>query len=452
MNKSFVSLLVLSSLHSSVQAMAPSQSDWAVNFGGEEYSSETGIVFEKDSLMSASSASTITEKQGVGVRFGSIDVISGSQEPAIFQTFREGDFGIKRALENGEYNITMYFAEPQDVAIGKRLFDVVAEGSVIASDVDIRKLRDGNIHAGLTHTISGVEVRDGVLDIEFIGKNGQPVVSAISVHRKEPMRESWELVWSDEFDGDGQLDTSKWNIEEWPIGKVNNEDQSYHAGSKNLRVENGNLVIEAHKEAKGYSSGRVQSMEKADFLYGRVDVRAKLPAGQGTWSAIWMLPSDPYRYATSCKPNEDMHGSSTCDAWPNSGEIDIMEHVGYDMNRVHGTVHTKAYYWVNGQQRKASIDGKDVAEDFHVYSLEWSPNRIDILMDDAVYFTYMNQGEGWEAWPFDHPYHVILNLAIGGDWGRAGGPIDDSIFPTQMLVDYVRVYQQREETSESIGD
>ena len=180
------------------------------------------------------------------------------------------------------------------------------------------------------------------------------------------------------------------------------------------------------------------------MLYGRVDVRAKLPKGQGTWAAIWMLPTDPFKYATGCDTGVDWQGNPECDAWPNSGEIDIMEHVGYDMQTIHGTVHNKAYYWINWEQRKASVEGKTVDTEFHVYSLEWSPEHISVLFDGVPYFYYANEQTGWQAWPFDHPYHVILNLAIGGHWGRAGGPIDDSIFPATMAVDYVRIYKPKE--------
>ena len=118
-----------------------------------------------------------------------------------------------------------------------------------------------------------------------------------------------------------------------------------------------------------------------------------------------------------------------------------MEHVGYDMNIVHGTVHNRAYYMQTREQRKGSVEAKNVDEAFHVYSLEWTPERIHIFFDGSLYFSYFNESTGWEAWPYDHPYHIVLNQAVGGDWGRAGGPIDDSIFPTRLEVDYVRVFK-----------
>jgi beta-glucanase (GH16 family) len=226
---------------------------------------------------------------------------------------------------------------------------------------------------------------------------------------------SWELVWNDEFDVDGVPDPRKWNIEEWAAGIVNDEDQAYTAREKNVRVRDGSLIFEAHKEdyqGASYTSGRIQSSGKGDFLYGRVEVRARLPGGQGTW--------------------------------PNSGEIDIMEHVGYMMNHVHNTVHTKAYPWTMWEQRKGRIILDDVVDTFHDYVLEWTPDRIDIFVEDTLYLTYIDENNGWQEWPFDQPFHLIMNFAVGGAWGRAGGPIDDSIFPQRMLVDYARVYQLKQ--------
>ena len=273
----------------------------------------------------------------------------------------------------------------------------------------------------------------------------EPLLSALVVRGKPPEPENWRLVWSDEFDKDGPPDPERWNIEEWPARVVNDEDQAYTSRRENVRIENGQLVIEAHKEDFGaarYTSARMQSQGKGDFLYGRFEVRAKLPQGMGTWPAIWMLPSDPFTYATTCSDDPDWQGSADCDAWPNSGEMDIMEHVGYQMGHVHGTVHTKAYYWAVWKQRKGRIILDDVDEAFHDYVLEWSPERIGVYVDDTLYFTYLNEGTGWESWPFDHPFHLILNVAVGGMWGRSGGGIDDGVFPQKMFVDYVRVYEQ----------
>ena len=255
----------------------------------------------------------------------------------------------------------------------------------------------------------------------------------------------WALLWSDEFNKDGAVDADKWNIETWPARKVNNEDQTYTTRAKNLRIKDGLLVIEAHKEdyaGAKYSSARINSAGKMDILYGKLEVRARLPKGQGTWPAIWMMPTDPFRYATNCGPSKvDWQGNGACDAWPNSGEIDIMEHVGYDPNIVHGTVHTKDYVWVHWSQRKGSIKLDNVHENFYRYGLEWTPDSLTTTVNDVPYFTYYRDSDDWASWPFNHPFHVILNLAIGGDWGRAGGPIDNSAFPLRLEIDYVRAYR-----------
>ncbi len=407
---------------------------WAVNVGGPAYQGVDGTHYEAESSV-----------QGGTVR--SLEKVKGSQDEPLYQTYREGDITVARPMANGIYDITFHFAEPEEIGKGERLFDTLAEGRVVIDDLDVMLSRDGKTKSALTVTAPDVAVTDGELNIEFTASEKAPVLSAVVVRNKNRPRPAWSLVWSDEFDYEGAPDPAKWTIDEWPARKVNDEDQAYTARPENLFVSDGNLVIQALKEdfnGASYTSGRLHSQGKGDLLYGRVEARALLPRGKGTWAAIWMLPSDPFRYATNCEEGEDWQGSSTCDAWPNSGEIDILEHVGYEMGHVHGTVHSKAYYWVQWEQRKGRILLNDVDDAFHVYAMEWTPDRIDIFVDDSLYFTYINEGTGWEAWPFDHPFHVILNVAVGGMWGRSGGGIDDSIFPQRMLVDYVRLYQATE--------
>jgi beta-glucanase (GH16 family) len=238
-------------------------------------------------------------------------------------------------------------------------------------------------------------------------------------------RPGWTLVWSDEFDRDGVPDPAKWKPE---VGMVrNNELQHYTAGRKeNARVEGGILVIEARKESfdkAGYTSASLTTAGIASWTYGRVEVRAKVPGGRGTWPAIWMLGNAVDKVG-----------------WPSCGEIDIMEHVGFDPDKIHCTVHTNAYCWPKGTQRGRALDVKAPYADFHVYSMEWTADRIDLAFDDRVVFTFTNEGKGKDVWPFDAPHYLLLNLAIGGSWGGTKG-VDDAIFPCRMLVDYVRVYR-----------
>ena len=406
---------------------------WAINVAGPAYDGVDGTGYGPEESVS-------------GGTVGQMEIVKGSQDAELYKTYREGDIVIARPIANGIYDVTFHFAEPHDVGGGVRVFDGFAEGKRVFDDLDVMAFRDGKVYSALTVTTPNVEVSDGELNINFEASAGEPTLSALVVRDKNRPKGDWELVWSDEFDGDS-LDETKWSPNIWPPRKVNDEDQAYTGREKNLRVEDGMLIIEAHKEeydGAEYTSGRIHSEGKGDFLYGRFEVRAKLPRGQGTWAAIWMLPSDPYKYSTTCEPGEDWQGSETCDAWPNSGEIDILEHVGYQMGHVHGTVHNEAYYWLKWEQRKGRILLENLDEEFRDYVLEWSPERIDIFVDDAHYFSYMNEGTGWNAWPYDHPYNLILNLAIGGQWGRSGGPIDDSIFPQRMYVDYARVYQLKQ--------
>ncbi len=404
---------------------------WAVNVGGPAYVSSDGVRYEADESIR-------------GGDFDELEIIKGSQDALLYRQFRRGDITIARPIANGVYDLTFHFAEPDEVRGGTRVFDAVVEGGLAIDGLDVMASRDGKIHSALTVTVPNVEITDGELNVAFAASAGQPVLSAMIVRSKQRPASKLKMVWNDEFDNPGPPDPNRWEIDRWPPRKVNDEDQAYTDREENLRVEDGNLVIEAHREdyneAK-YTSARVHSDGKGDFLYGRFEVRAKLPRGMGTWPAIWMLPSDPFKYATKCAEGDEWQGSADCDAWPNSGEIDIMEHVGYQMGHIHGTVHNEAYYWAKWEQRKGRILIDDVDENFHVYALEWTPERIDVFVDDSLYFSYVNEGNGWQSWPYDQPFHLILNIAVGGMWGRSGGGIDDSIFPQQMLVDYVRVYE-----------
>ncbi|GAA6185769.1 MULTISPECIES: malectin domain-containing carbohydrate-binding protein [Alteromonadaceae] len=404
----------------------------AINVGGPEYLGQDGVLYQADTFTVAN-----TKGQSKGIK--------GTQDPRLFETYRIGDMNLPLAVKNGIYDVTLKFAEPTDMRASDRLFNINIEGQNQIQNLDITVARDGKKLSALVRTIPNIKVQDGELNIVLEGVKNAPVLHAIIVRSKQRDPQHWQLVWGDEFNYSGAPDTEKWNYDIWPARKVNDEDQTYTNRLKNVRVEDGVLVIEAHKEQFAnaeYTSGRIHAKDKGDFLYGKAEIRARIPAGQGTWPAIWMLPSDAFKYATKCSSDSEWQGNNECDAWPNSGEIDIMEYVGYDPHNIHGTVHNKAYYWVNWEQRKASIDvGPEVNNDFQIYSLEWGPEHIIIAYNDIPYFYYSNQGEGWQAWPFDHPYHIILNLAIGGGWGRAGGPIDDSIFPVKMEVDYVRIYQ-----------
>ncbi len=236
-----------------------------------------------------------------------------------------------------------------------------------------------------------------------------------------------KLVWSDEFDYTGLPDSTKWGYDVGGHGWGNNEKQFYTSERlENAAVANGVLTITAIKEShegSDYTSARLVTKNKGDWKYGRMEIKAKLPKGVGVWPAIWMLPTD-WKYG----------------GWPESGEIDIMEHVGYQPDSIFGTVHTGAYNHSIGTQKGKSTYRNNVSEAFHVYALEWSENDIRIFVDDEEYFSYPNERKTFMEWPFDERFHLLLNIAVGGNWGGQKG-IDDSIFPQKMEVDYVRVYQ-----------
>jgi beta-glucanase (GH16 family) len=251
-------------------------------------------------------------------------------------------------------------------------------------------------------------------------------------HDRDLGKKGWKLVWADEFNKSGIPDTNLWAYDVGGQGWGNHELQYYtKARPENARVEDGKLIIEARREpwqACAYTSSRLVTRGKEEWLYGRFEIRAKLPFGIGTWPAIWMLPA------------RESYGSGH---WPDNGEIDIMEHVGYNQGHIHGSTHCKAHYWRVGTQRTDTIYIPDASTAFHNYALEWFPDKINMFVDDSLYFTSPNDRTGWEVWPFDKPFGLILNIAVGGDWGGLKG-VDTTIWPQRMEVDYVRVYQKKD--------
>ena len=241
-----------------------------------------------------------------------------------------------------------------------------------------------------------------------------------------PAPAPWTLVFSDEFDAPGALDPAKWGYD---IGYIANDEKQYYTSrSENVRAEGGNLVIEARKEpyqGYAYTSARVVTRGRFEFLYGRVEVRAKLPTGTGTWPAIWMLGTNIGQVG-----------------WPTCGEIDIMENVGFEALLIHASVHTAAYNHTIGTQKTATVTVANPWEDFHVYAMEWYADHIDVFVDAQKYFSFRNEGTGSRTWPFDKPQYLLVNLAIGGSWGGQKG-VDDSLFPHRYLIDYVRIYQEK---------
>jgi beta-glucanase (GH16 family) len=241
---------------------------------------------------------------------------------------------------------------------------------------------------------------------------------------KSAVPEGLSLVWADEFDTEGAPDPDKWNYSTGANGWGNAELQNYTNKRDNSAVHKGVLHIIARKNDRGnWTSARLRTQYKAGWKYGFIEVRAKLPSGRGTWPAIWMLPV------------VDKYG-----AWPRSGEIDLMEHVGYDQDRIHASVHTRAFNHRLDTEQTTSAIVKGVSKSFHTYAIQWSPEFIEWFVDGEPFFRFENSGAGTAEWPFDISFYLLLNVAIGGEWGGLEGIAPD-LQTAEMQVDYVRVYQ-----------
>ena len=243
----------------------------------------------------------------------------------------------------------------------------------------------------------------------------------------------WNLIWADEFDlPDGSTpDLNTWNYSKGGNGWGNGELQYYTDRLENVYIEDGMLVIEALEEqymGRKYSSARLNTIVRAEFQYGRFEIRAKLPTTQGIWPAIWMMPTIS-RYGN----------------WPAGGEIDILELIGSEPDRVHGTLHFgNPHESITGDY--ALPDGETFDQDFHIFVMEWEAQEIRWYLDGQLYQRvkadqwFTSYPDAPETAPFDQSFHLIMNVAVGGNW--PGSPDETSVFPQRMLVDYVRVYQK----------
>ncbi len=258
----------------------------------------------------------------------------------------------------------------------------------------------------------------GTYTVNVIAKNsiGQTISKSIQI----TLSASTALVWSDEFDVPGAPNTSKWgyDIGTGSGGWGNNELQYYTNRSQNAVVSGGTLKINLLKETfsgSNYTSARLLTKDKFSFKYGKIEVRAKLPAGLGTWPAIWMLGSN-----------------ITSAGWPACGEIDIMEHRGSEINKIWGTLHYPGRSGANPVGGNVMIN--NATTEFHKYAVEWNTSSIKFYVDDSLYFTFANS----TSVPFNHNFFILLNVAMGGNFG---GSVDPNFSSATMEVDYVRVYQ-----------
>ena len=315
--------------------------------------------------------------------------------------------------DNRTYNITSNI----DVEKGDVFGTVTRDGSPLrAGKHDIR-----------IHMVNGLEIKS--VDFELLRKH--KVTPKTLTQNMEG--EEWEIVWNDEFDGEGIVDTTKWTYDIGNWGWGNGELQYFTAfRPENARQEGGNLIIEAHKNDMDnpWTSARLTTRGKTTFLYGKVEFRAKVPAEKGNWAAGWML-GDEYVDELS---------------WPYCGEIDILESVGYQMDNetgngtAHSSAHCGAYYFKLGNQATGTTPVSNMNNEFHTYSVVWTPDSMTAYVDDKAYFTYDDTSSEL-TWPFDKPQNIILNLTMGGGWGGLEG-MDESVQKQQMIIDYVRVYQK----------
>ncbi|MCL1868152.1 MAG: family 16 glycosylhydrolase [Paludibacter sp.] len=339
-------------------------------------------------------------------RYAKIKFLKSSAGQVTLKLEINGDAGSSSA--NGDYTTPNAWQEVT--------FDLSGASGKTYDDFFIQPAKDANLTSDVTVYID---------DICFA-----PDPNPIQAGDNE-LSGDFTLIWADEFDG-ASYDNTIWSPQIAGDGFGNNELQYYTGNSNNIFTRDGCLVLKAIRENYGgrqYTSGKIWTQNKKYFKYGRVEARFKLPAGRGTWPAIWMMPQ-----------------SSVYGGWPNSGEIDIMEFVGYQPNIIFGTVHRGAGSGNNGNGSNIAMSNPNA---FHIVRIDWEPGYIKWYLDGTLFHTYNNAWAGSAQWPFDQNFYVILNFAVGGDWGGAQG-VDTNIWPQEFLIDYVRVYQKIPTSAENM--
>lgn len=364
-----------------------------------------------------------------------IDSLLSHEESGVF------DFDLE-VPATGRYRVTIFASEVSEALVwvedyrnneDERVYDITGkielDNNTLMGFVDGLPLAEG-FHPMRIHIAQG-EARIDSLHFTLLAEHR--ITPNIMTQNMDG--DDWILVWSDEFDYDGLPDTTKWgyNFGNWGWG--NNERQYYTiADSSNVRVKNSMLTITAMQDKanqNAWKSARLTTQGKVAFTYGKIEFRAKVPTGRGTWSAGWTL-GDDYVDERS---------------WPYCGEIDILEAVGYEIDdttgngRNHASCHTRAYYFKQNNQITASIPVENMGDAFHNYAIEWYKDSIIATVDGVQYYTYDKTANAYE-WPFDRPQALIVNLAIGGGWGGAKG-VDPDMTEQQLIVDYVRVYAKK---------
>jgi len=254
---------------------------------------------------------------------------------------------------------------------------------------------------------------------------------AAFMHSVAAFGQKYKLVWSDDFDGSGSLDSAMWTYDlgdgcpndcGWGAGEL----QTFTSSEENVRVESGYLVIAANKSDNFYKSARVVTRGKADWQYGKIEVRARLPEAKGSRPLISMLPFFDDRMSI----------------WPEDGQIDIMEHTGSSADVVHGMAHSLAYNIADGTERKGYIELSAVDKRFHTFSIEWTPTKIEWFVDGKKYHKMVDDGSGNEGWPFNNRFYLSMGISVGGSWHNSGWA--NSQWPQKMEIDFVRVYQKKQ--------